>query len=591
MRSPYLMALAATMVVTLSAAGATAARPPLVDQRLQETMARTAPDGEVQVIISMADRVDPTTFTDRDRGKRRARLVKALRTKAESRQVDLRQRLFRNRKAKRMQDLWLINGISATIPASMVEELAALPGIDTIRLDQVVAEPALRYGASANPGWNLTAVGAPSLWQQGVVGQGVVVAIFDSGADPFHPQIGPKWRGGANSWYDPHGENAEPHDSSGHGTQVAGLIVGDEGRGQAIGMAPGARWIAAKIFNNAGEATYSAIHASFQWVLDPDGNPDVDDAPDIVNNSWGLQQTAGRCVLEFAPDIAVLRAANIAVVFAAGNDGPQGGSSVSPANNPGSTTVGAVGQSLVVDISSSRGPSACDGAIYPQLVAPGVNVLTTDLTFDGLVPDSFVEVSGTSFAAPHLSGALALLKSAVPKATLDELETAITGTSLDLGEPGPDMAYGHGLLDVAAAFAQLTGGVPLDLDADGFTSEVDCDDTDPQIHPGALEIRHDGRDQDCNGYDLTIKIPTAQYQSSSEELTVVATSKLGDGAGLKMTVTMNNGQKVTRALIWVPRLHRWQRRINLGERKFYAMPITVAVKGVEGALQRKIVVR
>ena len=106
--------------------------------------------------------------------------------------------------------------------------------------------------------------------------------------------------------------------------------------------------------------------------------------------------------------------ADIAVVFSGGNEGPLPATSISPANYPESLAVGATDSNRNIVNSSSRGPSACDGSSYPEIVAPGLNVRTADLTFGGLFPDSYVNVSGTSFSAPHVSGAIALLHSAFP---------------------------------------------------------------------------------------------------------------------------------------------------------------------------------
>jgi bacillopeptidase F len=190
------------------------------------------------------------------------------------------------------------------------------------------------------------------------------------------------------------------------------------------------------------------MHTGYQWLLDPDGNPGTDDGPDIVNCSWSLD-AAGVCNTEFEADVAALRAAGIAVVFSAGNFGSTPSTSVSPANNTGSMAVGAVDTLENVASFSSRGPSACDASTYPHLSAPGVLLYTADLTLGGAFPNSWVTVpGGTSFAAPHVSGALALLKSAHPSASLDELEDALLSGAKDLGPVGPDNDAGWGLLDV-----------------------------------------------------------------------------------------------------------------------------------------------
>jgi len=167
-------------------------------------------------------------------------------------------------------------------------------------------------------------------------------------------------------------------------------MVGGNAGGTDIGVAPGARWIAVKIFDDNGDAQYSDIHDGFQWLLNNAAPPDV------VNNSWGFPDNAGECltISQFQQDIVALKAAGIGVVFSAGNTEIN----ESPANYPESIAVGAVDQTQTVPSFSARGPSACDGTVFPELVAPGVNVLTTDLTFNGTDPDSYASATGTSIA-------------------------------------------------------------------------------------------------------------------------------------------------------------------------------------------------
>ena len=439
--------LPAFAIIFLFAAGQSLAGE--VDPGLQKELRGRKPDSLIPVIIHLSDKAALHGIRDREKGVRRAKIIRAMRSKAETTQKDLIA-FLKQHKTGRIDSLWITNSAVATVRADVVNQLASLPGIESVVLDSVIRQPVTTFGTTAAPEWNLSAIHAPELWNLGFTGQGVVVANMDSGVDGDHPDLQTRWRGGANSWFDPNGEHLTPYDADGHGTQTMGLMIGGDAGGTSIGVAPGAQWIAVKIFNDAGDASYSAIHQGFQWILDPDGNPDTDDAPDVVNHSWGLVDTNHACILEFQPDVQALRAAGIAMAFSAGNDGPNPATGVSPANYLESFSVGAVDSTNTILFSSSRGPSACYGEFYPNVVAPGVNVRTTDLYLG--IPDAYITVDGTSFAAPHVAGAMALLLSAFPSKTVFMLETALANTATDLGEPGADNDYGYGMVDVLRAY-------------------------------------------------------------------------------------------------------------------------------------------
>jgi hypothetical protein len=191
------------------------------------------------------------------------------------------------------------------------------------------------------------------------------------------------------------------------------------------------------------------------------------------------------------------------------------------------------------------------------------------------VPDAVAYLNGTSFAAPHVAGGMALLKEAFPSLDPLDLESVLTQSAVDLGDMGPDDVYGYGIIDVMAAYRML---VPCtDADGDGYYAEAvcgtdpDCDDSDAIIYPGAPETKHDGIDQDCNGYDLTIDIISAIYLPDSDALEVIATSELNRRARLQV-----DGFGAMR---WNRRLRQWKLVVSPAG----GDPKTVVVSGKEGS--------
>jgi subtilisin family serine protease len=425
----------------------------VVSPELERAMARRGSHADTAVIVRFAEPVDLAPLSVNRRQDRDNRLLLALKERSATHLRDI-EPLLATLGAQHIKDLWMINAVAVTLPANAVKPLAAHGAVARVELDSFVqgsrsqrtplsrtasefdralAAPdasspdgtnALTADPAIEPQWNMAAVQANALWALGYRGAGVVVATMDTGVDLAHPQLRSSWRGGANSWFDPHGEQPTPYDALGHGTQALGVIVGAAG----TGVAPDARWIAVRLFNGAGRASMSDIHRAFQWLLDPDGDPATLDAPDVVNASWALNgRSGGSCIMEFSQDIQTLQSAGIAVVFAAGNDGPMPGTSNSPGNNPGVLSVGAVDSDWQLARQTSRGPSTCDGGVFPRLLAPGVNIRSTDLSHGGQA--SFTTVSGSSLAAPHASGVLALLAGAFPGASVAELEAALLGRS------------------------------------------------------------------------------------------------------------------------------------------------------------------
>jgi subtilisin family serine protease len=318
----------------------------------------------------------------------------------------------------------------------------------------------------AAPEPHLDLIGTPILWAAGADGSGAVVASLDTGVDGTHPALAGRQVPGSGSWFDPYGQWPDgPVDVSGHGTWTLGAAVATEG----LGVAPGARWIAARAFDDSQTATLSALHRGFQWVLDPDGDPATDDAPDVLLAPWTFSVPG--CREELRPDVVALRAAGILPVFAAGNDGPGPGSDRSPANYPEALAVG-VSDDLdhVLDM-SARGPSSCAGdETFPDVVAPGDDLRVPDL-FGG-----YASPSGTSMAAGVVAGAAAVLSEAEPELTPEERIQAVLGGALDLAPSGIDPVSGSGRLDLSGALAFVEA-------SRGFSVRVD---------PPVLQVAPDG---------------------------------------------------------------------------------------------------
>ena len=441
-----------------------------LEQSLASHLAKMPADETVEVIVKLKEEPAKAGFkatsAGESRQKRLERVVTDLKEKSDRSRFRMKaifERETQTGSIRNIRPFWIFNGFLITATPEGIRQLAEDPEIASITPNTVLKQAVAVTTAATVDSWNLNMVHAPELWSKGFSGQGAVVASFDSGVDVSHTALTAKWRGGSNSWYDPYRSTTAPYDLSGHGTATTGLMIGGNTGDNKIGVAPGAEWIAAKIFDDNGNATLATIHAAFQWALDPDGDLATDDAPDVVNNSWDLSNTTGLYDAEFQADIDTLRTVGIAVVFAAGNQGPLANSSTSPGNNPGAFPVGSVDSSGSIEIQSSRGPSAADGSAYPLLAAPGVNVRSTDLY------NSYRGFSGTSFAAPHAAGAIALLRSALPALPLTEIEEALKNSVV--GASGADNSYGYGRLDVLKAYSYLA--LPGDVNGNGTVDMAD----------------------------------------------------------------------------------------------------------------------
>jgi subtilisin family serine protease len=363
---------------------------------------------------------------------------------------------------------YLVNAISVRGGGVVREWLSRRADVDRVLLDPVLRPvrnqpgflPAEFQPAPRTPGWNLDMVGAPQVWSEfGATGDGIVVGTSDSGVDGGHPALRRGFRGGGDSWYDPWNGTRTPTDVGGHGTHTIATAVG----GRDIGMAPDARWIGCV---NLARATASPSRyldclqfmlAPFQPGRDPFRDGDPARAPHVLNNSWGCPELEGCDADALAPAVAAFRAAGIFFVAAAGNTGPACGSLTDPpARYPAAFTVAAVDEDSAVTDFSSRGQPR--GVPRPDLAAPGRDVLSA-------LPDGrYGALDGTSMAAPHVAGAVALLWSAVPALVgdVDRTEKLLRETARPVsGQPsecGREATTGAGILDVHAAVRAAKSG-------------------------------------------------------------------------------------------------------------------------------------
>ncbi|WP_219994686.1 carboxypeptidase regulatory-like domain-containing protein [Actinokineospora spheciospongiae] len=313
--------------------------------------------------------------------------------------------------------------------------------------------------------WGLAAINADDVWSQfGVRGEGVVVGNIDSGVEFDHPALVGKYRGNSgggtfdhnHNWFDPAEvcPSAAPCDNNGHGTHTMGTMVGDDGAGNQVGVAPGARWIAAKGCETNGCSDASLL-ASGEWMLAPtdltgaDPRPDL--RPQVVNNSWGSSN--GATIDPWYRDtVNAWRAAGIFPSFSNGNSGPSCNTAGSPGDNTESYASGAFDSAGAIASFSSRGPGE-NGDVKPNIAAPGDDVRSS-------VPGGGYELnSGTSMAAPHTSGTVALMWSAAPSLVgditrtqelLDESATDVNDTACG-GTAADNNVWGEGKLDAFAA--------------------------------------------------------------------------------------------------------------------------------------------
>lgn len=412
-----------------------------------EVLAETSNGKSASVVLFLTEQADVSAaYTMKDQDARGWYVYNTLSQHAARTQAGLQ--AFLTERGVSYQSFWAANMIVATADRSLVESLATrsdVKRIDSNKPARWIEKPEVAKYEVTEPSpddpaaveWGVNNVNAPLVWAMGFKGEGIVVGDLDTGMRWTHVALKPKYRGWdgttANHNYNWHdsihsgggicGPNTmEPCDDDGHGTHTCGTTVGDDGAGNQVGVAPGAKWIGCRNMDQ-GNGMPSTYTECFQFMIAPTdlggNNPDPTLRPHVLNNSWGCPVSEG-CTTgaELETIVNNTQAAGIFVEVSAGNSG-SGCSTVNdaPAMYEASFSTGAININNGLANFSSRGPSLfyTPNLLKPNVSAPGVNVRSTYGDGD----TQFANLSGTSMAGPHVVGVVALLWSARPQLARD----------------------------------------------------------------------------------------------------------------------------------------------------------------------------
>jgi subtilisin family serine protease len=424
----------------------------------------TASGQQAEFFVVLANQADlhpaATLTTKAEKGRY---VYEALRKKSQDTQGPilrwLRERAIEHR------SFYIVNAILVKGSRDIAEALAARPDVARVEgnphIQNVLPQPNGIVDASSQPQTpetiepGIAYTHAPEVWALGFRGQGITVAGADTGQRWTHNALKPHYRGWDGvtadhnyNWHDsihdstgnPCGNDSPfPCDDNGHGTHTIGTAVGDDGMGNQIGMAPGARWIGCRNMDQ-GNGTPARYIECMEWFLAPypvgGGQGDPLRAPDVTSNSWVCPPSEGCSADTLQAAVEAQAAAGIMMVAGAGNDGPNCSTVMyPPAIYAASYTVGALntGQDVIANF-SSRGPVTIDGSnrIKPDISAPGTGTRSSYNTSD----NAYTTLSGTSMATPHIAGAMTLLWCARP-----ELRHNISGSRTVLNDAAHFIAY------------------------------------------------------------------------------------------------------------------------------------------------------
>jgi subtilisin family serine protease len=397
------------------------------------------------------------------------------------------------------RDLPGIKGVAARVARAdranawvAIRARGTAPAVPTVWLDRLY-RPTLDV--------SVPQIGAPTAWAAGLTGAGVTVAVVDTGIDATHPDLAGKVVA-QRTFVD-----GEPDaDTVGHGTHIASTIAGTGAGsgGRFTGVAPDARLVDAKVC--AQVCPVSAVIAGMEWAV-------AEQHATIVNVSLGAGDSPEVDPMEQAVhDLSDQYGALF--VISAGNGGP-GRTIETPGSAPEALTVGAVDSEDALAPFSSRGPTEAS-ALKPDITAPGVDI-TAARSRDSdrpVMADRYTDLSGTSMATAHVTGAAAILAQRHPDWSGSRLKAALMASA----RPGPDigvLGQGAGRVDVANAMTQTVTTSPASVNF-GFQPWPHTDDV-----PATRTVTYHNAGPSAVTLDLAIEA-AATFSVSPTRITVAA---------------------------------------------------------------------
>ncbi|MFB6723782.1 S8 family serine peptidase, partial [Kribbella sp. NPDC056345] len=314
-----------------------------------------------------------------------------------------------------------IRGRAATVDKAKAREFWRSLTPKNARVAESIRRVTLDRRVRASTDWSVPQIGGPAAWQRGFTGKGVKIAILDSGIDGNHPDL--KGRIAAEQNFS---DAATAMDHVGHGTHVAGIAAGNGSAsgGKYTGVAPEATLLNGKVLGDDGSGLNSQVIAGMEWA--------VQQGAAVVNLSLGSGPSDGTDVVSTALN-SLSRTSGTLFIVAAGNCRSTTPAQVSaPASADEALAVGNLVRDGALAPSSCRGPRTGDGALKPEISAPGTDIVAARAAGTDLgdpVDDNYTSATGTSMATPHVAGVAALVAQANPDWKAAQLKARLISTA------------------------------------------------------------------------------------------------------------------------------------------------------------------